>query len=375
MAVASEVSKEFEGTGRAFKTPSFEGPLDLLLFLIQKSKINIYDIPIALITEQFLDYLHSSKDDYDLNSISDFYKMAADLLYIKSRMLLPVDIDFDEEYDDPRQELVERLLEYQKFRRYADLLESGIGQGDLFIERKKSSFMIPFEDQELFENVNVLQLLETYSNIMAKISPTKIFNVYEEVTVNEKLALMNEMFETVDMIRIEDIIIHLNQPLHIICSFLAILEGCKYKMITIVQAIAFDTIIIRKRDENYSIDGSNADEIDDMYEESIKKGIYKEKEISQTAECDNYSIKKEKEYDDLDKTIHKEIEIPIIEVTKEEKITESIIETEKENITEVQEIHSKLPSKSLQNIEEVDGLNDNLVGFGEFEEIDLGDED
>lgn len=372
MVAMSEVSKEFEGTGRAFKTPAFEGPLDLLLFLIQKSKINIYDIPIALITEQFLEYLHASKDNYDLNSISDFYKMAADLLYIKSRMLLPVDIDFDDEYDDPRQDLVERLLEYQKFRRYADLLESGIIQGDLFIERKKSSFMIPFEDQDLFENVNVLQLLETYSNIMAKISPTKIFNVYEEVTVNEKLALMNEMFETVESITIEDIIIHLNQPLHIICSFLAILEACKYKMITIEQAIPFDTIIIRKRDENYSIDGSNADDIDDMYEESIKKGLYKEHEISETAEVDTYLIRKEKDYDKLKDVINKEV---AIDITAEEKITKSIKESDEENVEAVKQLYSQSFSKALPKKEEVDGINDNLVEFGDFEEIDLGDED
>lgn len=367
MAVESESSIEFEGTGRAFKTPAFEGPLDLLLFLIQKSKINIYDIPIALITEQFLDYLHSSKDDYDLNSISDFYKMAADLLYIKSRMLLPVDIDFDEEYEDPRQDLVERLLEYQKFRRYADLLESGIGTGDFFIERKKSSFMIPFEDQELFEDINVLKLLETYSNIMAKISPTKIFNVYEEVSVNEKLALMNEMFEKVDMITIEDIIIHLNQPLHIICSFMAILEACKFKMITIEQAIPFDTIIIRKRDGNYLIDSSNADEIDDMYEESIKKGLYKEHEISETSEVDNYSIQREKDYDILKEEINKEINLP-----KENIKIKPVIE--EVALKEAESTDSGIDD-GLSETEEIEGVSDNLVGFGDFEEIDLGDED
>jgi segregation and condensation protein A len=367
MASESEVSNEFEGTGRAFKTPAFEGPLDLLLFLIQKSKINIYDIPIALITEQFLEYLHSSKEDYDLNSISDFYKMAADLLYIKSRMLLPVDIDFDEEYDDPRQELVERLLEYQKFRRYADLLESGVGRGDLFIERKKSSFMIPFEDQELFENVNVLKLLETYSNIMAKISPTKIFNVYEEVTVNEKLALMSEMFETVDKIFIEDIIIHLDQPLHIICSFMAILEACKFNMITIEQAIPFDTIIIRKKDLTSSIEDSEADEIDDMYEESIKKGLYKEHEISEIAEEDNYSIRKEKDISNLKTSIESEVEEFKQDVTTEDFISDTASEAEIKP--------KKLESDEVVSVEEVEGLNDNLIGLGDFEEIELGDDD
>lgn len=370
MASDSEVSNEFESTGHAFKTPAFEGPLDLLLFLIQKSKVNIYDIPISQITEQFLEYLHTSKDDYDLNSISDFYKMAADLLYIKSRMLLPVDIDFDEEYEDPRQELVERLLEYQKFRRYADLLENGVGQGDLFIERKKSSFMIPFEDQELFEDVNVLKLLETYSKIMEKISPTKIFNVYEEVTVNEKLALINEMFETKDIIYIEDIIIHLNQPLHIICSFMAILEACKFKMIIIEQNIPFGTIEIRKRNIDNSIDDDTADEIDDMYEESIKQGLYKESEISHNTEDYNYSVEENKSINTIDN----------------ETDDKQIFDENENNLFESDTIDQEISianstKKETQNfedenkIEEVEGLNKSLIGLGDFEEIELGDDD
>ena len=104
---------------QVFRTQEFEGPLDLLLYQIQKSEINIYNIPIAEITQQFLDYIDQHKDS-GLRNLADFYKMAADLLYIKSRMLLPHDVEFDEEYEDPRKELVERLLEYQKFKRYTD---------------------------------------------------------------------------------------------------------------------------------------------------------------------------------------------------------------------------------------------------------------
>jgi segregation and condensation protein A len=354
MAEAVAEKNEIESQGHSFITPAFEGPLDLLLFLIQKSKVNIYDIPIATITEQFLDYLHGD-NNLDLNSISDFYKMAADLLYIKSRMLLPVDIDFDEEYEDPRQDLVERLLEYQKFRRYTDLLASGAGEGDLFIERKKSSFMVPFEDQELFEDVDVLKLLQTYTNLLNKITPTKIFNVYEEVTVNEKLALMNELFESCEVIHIEDIIIHLEQPLHIICSFMAILEACKFKMISIEQEIPFETIIIRKRDNNFSLDSTNADEIDDMYEESIQKGLYKDHEIAETAEVDNYIIRAEKDISKLKESIPKEEFEPIEEIKAKKVVIEEISESEEEI--------------------EIEGARDDIEGLGDFEEIDLGDDD
>src|SRR4030042_5022151 len=94
-----------------FKLENFEGPLDLLLFLIQKSEVNIYDIPIATITEQYLAYL-SYATRVDLENITEFYLMAATLLYIKSRLLLPVEVDLQDEWEDPRRELADKLIEY-----------------------------------------------------------------------------------------------------------------------------------------------------------------------------------------------------------------------------------------------------------------------
>jgi segregation and condensation protein A len=98
------------GGFRGFRLNKFEGPLDLLLFLIKKNEINIYDIPIAQITEQYLDYI-AHADALDLDEVSEFQAMAATLILIKSRMLLPVETDADDEDEDPRQELVERLIE------------------------------------------------------------------------------------------------------------------------------------------------------------------------------------------------------------------------------------------------------------------------
>ncbi len=248
-----EQQKENSGDGKTFHTPIFDGPLDLLLFLIQKSEINIYDIPISDITDQFLCYLRQQAL-MELSDLTQFYKMAADLLYIKSRMLLPVDLDFDEEYQDPRQELVERLLEYQKFRKYTELLTNTSSSQELFISRKSSQFRLPFGDEQLFAEVSLQDLLTTFSRLMTTITPNKVFNVYESVTVNEKIALMQELFETREYISIEEIIIHLDTPLHIICAFMAILDACKLRMITLVQAQPFGPIMIRRRDEAFSID-------------------------------------------------------------------------------------------------------------------------
>ena len=228
-------------------------------------------------------------DTIELDQLSDFYKMAADLLYIKSRMLLPVDIDYDEDYEDPRQDLVQQLLEYQKYRKYTELLTNTANSENLYIERKKSTFMIPFEDQQLFENITLNKLLKTFTSIMEKISPAKVFNIYEEVSVNEKLALMNEIFETKDELTIEELIVHLDKPLHIICAFMAILEACKFKMIYIAQKIPYETIIIKKRSE-VSIEDDEADLIDEMYEKALDQGLYNENELNDEIDKDDYSI-------------------------------------------------------------------------------------
>ena len=116
----AEVSEDAK---RRFAAGEFEGPLDLLWFLIHKSEINIYDIPIAQITEQYLEYLDYAAQT-DLGDLSEFYKWAAMLLNMKSRMLLPVEIEYDEEdVEDPRQELVDKLIEYQKFKKLSELME------------------------------------------------------------------------------------------------------------------------------------------------------------------------------------------------------------------------------------------------------------
>ncbi len=264
------VQEEQVPQGTTFHTPTFDGPLDLLLFLIQKSEVNIYDIPISLITEQFLGYLKEEKIT-ELGDLTQFYKMAADLLYIKSRMLLPVELEFDEEYQDPRQELVDRLLEYQKFRKYTELLTGTNTTGELFITRKSSQFRLPFGDEELLGEISLQDLLKTFTRLMTTITPNKVFNIYESVTVNEKIALMQELFETQDYITLEQLIVHHDQLLHIICSFMAILDACKLSMITLVQSKPFGPILIRKIAEAFELDFEHM--YDDDFEEIEKEII------------------------------------------------------------------------------------------------------
>jgi len=265
--------------GKNFHSPTlkFDGPLELLLYMIQQSEMNIYDIPIAQITDQFMEYLSYHKD-MDLGTMTSFYKMAAELLSIKSRMLLPVDVEFDEEYEDPRQELVEQLIEYQKFKKYTELLTNGGEGGDIAIARKESTFMLPFSDNDLFKDVTLDKLLATFTKLMKAIAPNKVFNVYERVTVGEKIALMDELFETKQQLTLEDIIIHMDSKLDIICSFMAILECCKLQKIVIHQEEPYGTIIIVQRPQDFDV--SKADEIDDQYDEMIEHGFQEEDNFS-----------------------------------------------------------------------------------------------
>ena len=227
-----------------YKLEKFEGPLDLLLFLIRKNEVNIYDIPIAEITEQFLSYLDYAKT-IDLDNLTEFYITAATLLYIKSRMLLPVEVDMDDEEEDPRQELVEKLIDYQKYKKLTDLIVDLREENEWFLERKKNQIMLPFEnDENVWEQVEVWDLLQCFSQIMKSIGRERILDMYEEVSVNEKVTLINEILDGKDEFYFTELLKNVRSALEIICSFFAILECIKVKRIVVMQNRFFGEIKI-----------------------------------------------------------------------------------------------------------------------------------
>ncbi len=243
-----EQKAEQDEQGKRFVLEDFDGPLDVLLFLIKKNEVNIYDIPIAQITEQFLEYL-----DYaitpDLDNLTDFYSMAADLIYIKSRMLLPVEVTFGEdELEDPRQELVEKLIEYQKFKKLSALMEEKEEESEWSIERKKIQRTLPFEEEDLWEKVDTWDLLQDmqkiFKGMVSTYSSHKILDMYEEISVNEKITLMNEFLETKGECFFTDLIVRKENVMDIICAFMAILEAVKFKMASIYQNRLFGDIKI-----------------------------------------------------------------------------------------------------------------------------------
>ena len=230
-----------------FSLSSFEGPLELLLHLINKNEVNLYDIPIAEITEQFLEYLDYAISP-DIDNLVEFYSMATNLIYIKSKMLLPVDEDSieNEEYEDPRAELVEKLIEYQKYKKLTSLMEEKEEETEWFFERKKMQVALPFDDGSLWERVNTWDLLKTFSHLISSYNKERILSFYEEVSVNEKITLMNEFLEKKGECMFTDLIIREGNLLDIVCAFMALLEAVKFKIASIWQNRMFGDIKIKK---------------------------------------------------------------------------------------------------------------------------------
>ena len=209
----------------SYKLDNFEGPLDLLLHLIEKNKVSIYDIPIVLITEQYLEYVNQM-DHEDLDVVSDFLVMAATLLDIKSRMLLPkVEKEEEEDEEDPRAELVRRLLEYKMYKYMAQELEEREQEAELLFFKEPT---IPREVAKYEEPLDLDKLLDGLT--LAKLQ--KVFDAVMKRNAN-KLDPVRSRFST---IRREPI------SLEIVVAFLAVLELMKMGRIHLVQEKLFDEI-------------------------------------------------------------------------------------------------------------------------------------
>ncbi len=226
-----------------YNVTQFEGPLDLLLSLIKKNEVNIYDIPIGDITEQYLEYLDYALTT-DLENLTEFYSLAAELLYIKSHMLLPVETKFDDDLEDPRQELVDKLIEYQKFKKLSELIEEKEEEAEWNVERKKIQNVLPFDEEELWQKIDTWTLMKTFTQLVGAHSGDKIMSMYEEISVGEKITLMYEFFENKGECFFTDLIIRRESIMDIVCAFMAILEAVKMHSACIFQNRMFGDIKI-----------------------------------------------------------------------------------------------------------------------------------
>ena len=236
------------------KLETFEGPLDLLLYLVKKNEINIYDIPIAQVTEQYLEYIDLMKF-LNLDIVGDFLVMAATLIHIKSKMLLPPDpSEVEPEEKDPRDELVQRLLEYQKFKEIAqDLEQKACVRQDLFprlVDEEKMT-ELKEEAKEVFFEVTLFDLITAFTKALRRLPPEKAYEIMqEEYTVDQKIHDILHLLMNQDCIVLNELLGRAKTKMEIIVTFLGILELIRLKEIVVVQRHLFDEIEIIRNKEN-----------------------------------------------------------------------------------------------------------------------------
>lgn len=241
------------------KLEAFEGPLDLLLHLLEKNKVSIYDIPIVEITSQYMEYIAQMKRQ-DLNIMSEFLVMAATLIDIKSRMLLPAPEKEDEEAQDPRAELVRQLLEYKMYKCMANELKDR--QVDaariLFkaptIPPEVAEYEEPVNLDELVSDMTLAKLNKIFQSIMRRqtdrIDPirSKFGKIEkEQISLEEKMTFLENFCRTHSRFSFRSLLEAQMGKMEIIVTFLAVLELMKTGKISIAQEKTFDDIDIRSK--------------------------------------------------------------------------------------------------------------------------------
>jgi len=230
--------------------PHYEGPLDLLLDLIRRHKLDIYDIPIREVTGQYLEFLHLL-EEMNVDMVADFLPMAAQLIYIKSRMLLPPDPDANDEDDDPRAELVQRLLEYEKFRNAAEMLYQR-EQVEKATWTRPGRFELGDEDLEPQVTATLYDMLSVFREILNRLEDRPSMSIDREEFSIEQMArfVMQQLEASRGGLRFTELMEHFRTRGAIIAAFLALLELARLNSIRIGQKDTFGDIQLTLMPQN-----------------------------------------------------------------------------------------------------------------------------
>lgn len=226
----------------------YEGPLDLLLDLIRKQDINIYDIPIARITAQYLAYVERIRE-FDVNVAAEFIYMAAVLIQIKSRMLLPRDpLAPAGTEDDPRSELVNRLLEHEKFKAAAQMLFQKQQIEDAVVSNPALKEFMDAEGTEPELAADVIDLVKTFQQVLDRARNRPILDVDEEtVTVGQMIQYLHRRMSIEERpIRLKQMLRNVSSRQALVCMFLAMLELVRLQAIQVRQDHVFGEVLVRK---------------------------------------------------------------------------------------------------------------------------------
>ena len=260
----------------SYKLEQFEGPLDLLLHLIEKNKVSIYDIPIAELTDQYLEYV-SQMEREDLNVVSEFLVMAATLLDSKSRMLLPAEVNEEGEEEDPRAELVERLLEYKMYKYMAfELKDRELDAEKVFyknptIPKEVARYEPPVDLDKLLDGLTLAKLQRIFESVMKrredKVDPIRSnFGTIrqEPVSLEEKITSVMDYARKHRRFSFRAMLERQGDKLEVVVTFLAVLELMKIGKIHLTQEHLFDDMEIETLEEEGNEEELNLEDIEEL---------------------------------------------------------------------------------------------------------------
>ncbi len=230
------------------KIENFEGPLDLLLHLIKKNEINIYDIPVALIAQQYLDYLSVMKE-LNLAVAGEFLVMAATLLHIKSRMLLPVEETEGDEEDgpDPREELVRRLLEFKQFKEAASQLDYKERLWRDVFTREPGPPVELEQDESLLDEVSLFDLVDALQGVLARHPGKRLVEIIpDNLTVRDRMNAIIESLEGQEAVAFTALFEASSHRIVVIVTFLALLELIRIRVVRVFQSETFGAILVSR---------------------------------------------------------------------------------------------------------------------------------
>ena len=214
----------------------FEGPMDLLIHLIKKAEVDIYDIPIARITTQYLEYLEWMKQ-MNIDFAGDFVLMASTLTHIKSKMLLPVQVG-EEEEEDPRLEITRPLLEYLRIKSAAEQLAERDLLGDKTFTRKPDAEIIESAKEDQVIRIGLFELIDAFQKILDRVSPDhRVDMARDRVSVQERITQLTDLLEKQESMTFDELFSDSRERADIIVTFLAILEMAKLSLIRIAQHV------------------------------------------------------------------------------------------------------------------------------------------
>lgn len=231
------MSEESEEIYEVHLKDVFEGPMDLLIHLIKKNEVDIYDIPIALITDQYLRYIDWLKS-MNIDIAGDFLLMAATLTHIKSKMLLPVNENGSEDEDDPRMEITRPLLEYLQMKSAATRLSERDILGENTFSRILDRKELPIDNEDRVIKVGLFELMDAFQKLLEKIPASRgIDFTTDKISVKEKINQLVDIFEKMGSVTFDQLFDENATKSELVLTFLAILEMVKLALIGIVQNV------------------------------------------------------------------------------------------------------------------------------------------